>query len=224
MSVFEALASAGWSLGHQVDIEWIDAEKVTSGNVASKLAGIDGIVVPGGFGERGVEGMIIAAQHALTTKLPYLGICLGLQVAVIAAARNAGLNQAHTTEINPNSPDPVISTMADQKGKEATGGTMRLGNYDCAIQPGTLTEVVYGRKTTTERHRHRYECNNDYLEHYESWGIKVAGLSPDGSLVEMIEAIDHPFFLSAQSHPEFNSRPNRPQPLFSGFIKSLTTH
>jgi CTP synthase len=224
MSVFEALASAGWSLGLQVDIAWIDAEKITANNVASKLAEVDGIVVPGGFGERGVEGMIIAAQHSLKTKFPYLGICLGLQVAVIAAARNAGLLMAHTTEINPESPDPVISTMADQKGKEATGGTMRLGNYDCVIQSGTLTEVVYGRLTTTERHRHRYECNNDYLKQYESWGIKVAGLSPDGRLVEMIEAVDHPFFLSAQSHPEFNSRPNRPQPLFVGFIKSLTKH
>jgi CTP synthase len=221
MSVFEALASAGWSHKNQVEISWIDAEKITTANVAEKLSEVDGIVVPGGFGERGVEGKIIAAQYALKSKLPYLGLCLGLQVAVIAAARNAGITDAHTTEINPKTKHPVISTMADQKGKEATGGTMRLGNYECVIVSGTMAEVVYGRKTVTERHRHRYECNNEYRTQYQSWGIKVAGASPDGTLVEMVEAIDHPFFLSAQSHPEFNSRPNKPQPMFSGFIKSL---
>jgi len=221
MSVFEALESAAWSHKHQVDIVWIDAEKITMQNVTKKLAGVDGIVIPGGFGERGVDGMIIAAQHALKTKLPYLGICLGLQVAVIAAARLAGVESAHTTEIDPKTSDPVISTMEDQKGKEATGGTMRLGNYNCAIVKGSLAAKVYGKSTVTERHRHRYECNNSYRDNYEQWGIKVAGLSPDGELVEMVEAIDHPFFLSAQSHPEFNSRPNNPQPMFAGFIKSL---
>lgn len=221
MSVFEALESAGWSQNHQVDISWIDAESLTAENVASKLADVDGIVVPGGFGTRGLEGKIIAAQYALKAKFPYLGLCLGLQMAVVAAARNAGLSKANTTELDPNTPDPVISTMADQKGKEATGGTMRLGNYECVITPGSLASVVYGTKSVFERHRHRYECNNDYRDRYESWGIRVAGVSPDGNLVEMIEAIDHPFFLSAQSHPEFNSRPNRPQPMFAGFIKSL---
>jgi CTP synthase len=222
MSVFEALASASWSLNHQVDISWIDAEQITEDNVAKILADVDGIVVPGGFGERGVEGMIIAAQYSLKEKLPYLGICLGLQVAVIAAARAFGLTNAHTTEINPKSPYPVISTMENQKGKEATGGTMRLGNYDTVITSGTLAEVIYGKKQITERHRHRYECNNDYRAQYESWGIRVAGTSPDGLLVEMVEAVDHPFFLSAQSHPEFSSRPNKPHPMFAGFIKTLT--
>jgi CTP synthase len=221
MSVFEALASAGWSHKHKVDINWIDAEKITDKNVASKLADVDGIVVPGGFGERGVEGMIIAAQYALKTKLPYLGICLGLQVGVIAAARNAGLKDAHTTEIEPSTRNPVISTMEDQKGKEATGGTMRLGNYECIIQPNTKVSDVYQASKVTERHRHRYECNNEYRKNYESWGIRVAGLSPDGKLVEMVEAIDHPFFISAQSHPEFNSRPNKPYPFFVGFVGSL---
>ena len=221
MSVFEALESAAWSQNHQVDISWIDAEQLTTENVADALANVDGIVVPGGFGTRGLEGKIVAAQYALSAKFPYLGLCLGLQMAVIAAARNAGVTDANTTELDPNTTNPVISTMADQKGKEATGGTMRLGNYECIIKPGTLASVVYGKKSVLERHRHRYECNNDYLDKYESWGIQVAGLSPDGSLVEMIEAIDHPFFLSAQSHPEFNSRPNRPQPMFAGFIKSL---
>jgi CTP synthase len=221
MSVFEALMSAGWSKNMQVDIEWIDAEQLTSSNVADKLAGVAGIVVPGGFGERGVEGMIIAAQHSLKAKLPYLGICLGLQVAVIAAARNAGIDGANSTEFDESAKDPVITTMEDQKGKEATGGTMRLGNYETIIQPGTVAEKIYGSNTVLERHRHRYECNNDYRDQYGAWGITAAGLSPDGTLVEMIEVVDHPFFLAAQSHPEFNSRPNKPWPFFTGFIESL---
>lgn len=220
MSVFEALRSAGWAQKRNVEIHWVDAEKLTADNVAKSLHSFDGIVVPGGFGERGVEGMIIAAEYALTHKLPYLGICLGLQVAVIAAARKSGLTDAHTTEIAPDTKHPVISTMADQIGKEATGGTMRLGNYTAKIKKGTLAEVVYKDLKTTERHRHRYECNNAYRERYKEWGIQIAATSPDDTLVEMIEAIDHPFFLSAQSHPEFNSRPNRPHPLFFGFIKA----
>jgi len=221
MSVFEALASAAWLHDYQVDIKWIDAEKITDSNVESLLSSVDGIVVPGGFGERGVDGMIIAAQYALTSGLPYFGICLGLQVAVIAAARNAGVKDAHTTEIHPDTKAPVISTMEDQKEKLATGGTMRLGNYKCNIKPQTLASSVYGQKTVLERHRHRYECNNDYRASYAEWGIQISGESPDGSLVEMIEAIDHPFFLSAQSHPEFNSRPNKPQPIFAAFIEAL---
>jgi CTP synthase len=189
MSVFEALGSAGWSLGRKVDLYWIDAEKITEKNVVKTLSDVDGIVVPGGFGERGVEGMIIAAQHALKTKMPYLGICLGLQVAVIAAARNAGLKDAHTTEINPKTTHPVISTMADQKGKEATGGTMRLGNYECHIEKKTKAHEIYGTEIVQERHRHRYECNNEYRDNYVKWGIKISGLSPDKKLVEMIEAL-----------------------------------
>jgi len=221
MSVFEALASAGWSHKYQVDIQWIDAEGITKKNVVNKLKNVDGIVVPGGFGERGVDGMIVAAQHALETKLPYFGICLGLQVAVIAAARNAGVVDAHTTEIDPDANAPVISTMEDQKEKLATGGTMRLGNYKTVIQPKTLAAKVYHAESVLERHRHRYECNNAYRDKYAEWGIQASGESPDGSLVEMIEAVDHPFFLSAQSHPEFNSRPNKPQPIFAGFIEAL---
>lgn len=223
ISVFEALESAGWSRDHQVDIRWIDAESITKENVKKKLDAVDGIVVPGGFGERGVDGMVIAAQHALDTKLPYLGICLGLQVAVIAAARLSGLVQAGSTEFDAKVQDPVITTMEDQKGKEATGGTMRLGDHDELIVPGTLAEVIYGKTTVTERHRHRYECNNDYRDQYESWGIRVAATSPDGELVEMIDAPDHPFFFAAQSHPEFSSRPNKPYPFFVAFIKSMIT-
>ena len=221
MSVFEALESAAWSVDKQVDIKWIDAEQITESNVESMLSAVDGIVVPGGFGVRGVDGMVIAAQHALRTKLPYLGICLGLQVAVIAAARNSGITGADSTEFNAGTPEPVISTMDDQVGKESTGGTMRLGSYESAIVKGSLAHKVYKKKSVSERHRHRYECNNAYRESYEYWGIKIAATSPDGNLVEMIEAVDHPFFLCAQSHPEFNSRPNNPWPFFTGFIKSL---
>lgn len=221
MSVFEALTAAGWANNHQVDIEWIDAEKITPANVSKKLAGVEGIVVPGGFGLRGLEGKITAAQYCLKEKVPYIGLCLGLQMAVVAAARNGGLEKANSVELDPMTPDPVVHIMEDQKNIKDLGGTMRLGNYECHIKPKTLASKVYGEKVVFERHRHRYECNNSYREDYENWGIRVAGTSPDGHLVEMIEGIDHPYFLAAQSHPEFNSRPNRPQPMFDGFIKSL---
>lgn len=221
MSVFEALKAAAWAEGHQVEIEWIDAETVTVKNAASKLAHIDGIVVPGGFGTRGLEGKIAAARYALTYKLPYLGLCLGLQMAVIGAARNGGLLEANTLELDPETKDPVIHTMADQKGKEATGGTMRLGNYPCVLEKDSLAQKVYGKKEIQERHRHRYECNNKYRAKYEKWGIKATGLSPDGTLVEIIEGIDHPFFLASQFHPELASRPTRPHPMFAGFVHTL---
>lgn len=221
MSVFEALTAAAWSQNCKANLHWVDAEKINAKNTEAKLSQYDAIVVPGGFGSRGVEGMILAAQYALQSKKPYYGICLGLQVAVIAAARNAGKKDAHTTEIDPSTSTPVISTMTDQIGKEATGGTMRLGNYDEHIVEGTKTAKIYGAKTVLERHRHRYECNNDYRSDYESWGIREAATSPDRSLVEMIEAIDHPYFLAAQSHPEFNSRPNKPHAPFVGLIKAI---
>lgn len=221
MSVFEALTAAAWSNRHQVDIRWIDAEELTMQNVAKKLSGVDGIVVPGGFGLRGLEGKIAAARYALKEKVPYIGLCLGLQMAVVAAARNAGMSKANSLELDPDTPDPVVHIMENQKHITDMGGTMRLGNYECHIQPSTLTAKVYGAKKVFERHRHRYECNNAYRDNYKSWGIKIAGLSPDGTLVEMIEGVDHPYFLAAQSHPEFNSRPNRPQPMFAGFIKAL---
>lgn len=221
MSVFEALTAAAWSQDVRAELHWVDAEKITKANVANKLSSYDAIVVPGGFGSRGVEGMILSAEYALEHKKPYYGICLGLQVAVVAAARRAGLKNAHTTEINPSTTHPVISTMSDQVGKESTGGTMRLGNYDEHIVSNTKTADVYGVKTVLERHRHRYECNNDYRDDYESWGIIVSATSPDKSLVEMIEARDHPYFLAAQSHPEFNSRPNRPHAPFVGLIHAV---
>lgn len=222
MSVFEALRSAAWANDTGIAITWIDAEKLASeADAATALKDVDGIVVPGGFGTRGVEGKICAAQYALKNHLPYLGICLGLQMGMIAAARNHGVTDATTAEVDPNGKNVVINTMADQHGKENTGGTMRLGDYPCVIAPGSLIARLYGTTEITERHRHRYECNNDYRDQYESWGIRPAGLSPDGHLVEMIEAIDHPFFVASQFHPEFKSRPNKPHPMFDGFIKSL---
>lgn len=223
MSVFEALRAASWSEGVGIDIVWVDAEKLSEEkNPKNLLKGLDGIVVPGGFGLRGIEGKIIAAQYALQNKLPYLGLCLGMQVGVIAAARLAGLSDANSAEFDPASSNLVINTMQDQTGKENTGGTMRLGDYPCVIDKHSLTAKLYKTTKITERHRHRYEANNAYIEQYESWGIKAAGKSPDGTLVEMIEAIDHPFFVASQFHPEFLSRPNVPHAMFKGFIRSIS--
>ncbi|HSX29135.1 MAG TPA: CTP synthase [Candidatus Saccharimonadales bacterium] len=222
MSVFEALRAAAWANDTDITIEWIDAEGIEQAKDAAKaLKGIDGIVVPGGFGTRGLEGKIIAAQYALKHKLPYLGLCLGLQMGVIAAARNGGLEDATTEELDPSAAHMVISTMADQKGKENTGGTMRLGDYPCVVAAGSKAAKAYGATDIVERHRHRYECNNDYRDQYEAWGIRAVGLSPNGHLVEMIEATGHPFFMASQFHPEFKSRPNRPHPMFASFIASL---
>lgn len=221
ISVFEALKASGWSQSVNLDIVWIDAEKLENQkNIAQMFKNIDGIVVPGGFGKRAIEGKIKAAQYALRSKTPYIGLCLGLQVGVIAAARNAGLTTANSTEFDPKTVDPVINTMADQKGKEHTGGTMRLGNYPCKLTKGSLIAKLYGQKVIQERHRHRYECNNDYRNQYLSWGINATGLSPDEKLVEMIEATAHPYFVASQFHPELCSRPNRPHPMFQGFIKT----
>ncbi len=222
MSVFEALKAAAWWQGVNLDIQWIDAEKLEKpgASLSVKLKKVDGIVVPGGFGSRGVEGKIKAAQWALKNKLPYLGLCLGLQVGVIAAARNAGLTSANSVEIDPTTIHPVINTMEDQKGKEGTGGSMRLGNYPCELTKGSKAEKAYGKRKIDERHRHRYECNNDYRDEYEAWGIQAVGVSPDKHLVEVIEGIDHPYFVASQFHPEFTSRPNKPQPLFHAFISN----
>lgn len=221
MSVFEALRHAAWAQDTAIDIQWIDAEALESSDATEALSRVDGILVPGGFGNRGVEGKISAATYALDTKTPYLGLCLGMQVTVIAAARRAGLAQANSAEFNPETPDPVIHTMEDQKGKENTGGTMRLGDYPCALTKGSIAEKLYGTEKITERHRHRYEANSDYRHNYRDWGVTVAGSSPDDTLVEIVEALDHPFMLACQFHPEFTSRPQRPHPLFSGFVSAL---
>ncbi|MDB5170129.1 MAG: pyrG [Candidatus Saccharibacteria bacterium] len=217
MCVFEALKAAAWWNDVSIDIEWVDATKVDD---AVDLSAYDGIVVPGGFGTRGVDGKIKAAQTALQTKLPYLGLCYGLHMAVIAAARLHGVTDASTTEVDPDTTNPVIATMAGQEGKESTGGTMRLGDYDCDLTPGSLAAKVYGSEKIIERHRHRYECNADYVEQYESWGIRAVGRNPQTNLVEVIEGVDHPFFLASQFHPEFKGRPVRAHPMFDGFIKA----
>jgi CTP synthase len=223
MSVFEALRAAAWWNDARLDISWIDAERFDESDdgLADELLHFDGIVVPGGFGQRGLEGKIKAAQYALREKQPYLGLCLGLQMAVIAAARNAGLTEATTFELNPDAEDVVINTMASQKGKEMTGGTMRLGNYDCTIEPSSRAATAYGTMSIVERHRHRGECNNAYRDKYKSWGIRATGINAENNLVEIIEAIDHPYMVASQFHPEFKSRPTRPHPLFDGFIKAL---
>ncbi len=219
MCVFEALKSAAWWNDVGIDIQWIDAVSLGEQPTAD-LSAYDGIVVPGGFGTRGVDGKIKAAQAALQTKLPYLGLCYGLHMAVIAAARLHGLANANTTEVDPGTTDPLIATMAGQEGKESTGGTMRLGDYDCVLTPGSLAANVYGGNKIVERHRHRYECNATYVDQYESWGIRAVGRNPGTNLVEVIEGIDHPFFLASQFHPEFKSRPIAAHPMFDGFIKA----
>jgi CTP synthase len=222
MSVFEALKAAAWSNDVDIDIQWIDAEKLEDDAVlADTLTKVDGIVVPGGFGTRALEGKIRAAQYALKEKLPYLGLCLGLQMAVVAAARNAGITDASSAELNPDSPNLVINTMAGQEGKLNTGGTMRLGDYNCHLATDSLAAKAYGTSDIVERHRHRFECNNAYRDQFESWGIRASGINPDNDLVEVIEGVDHPFLMASQFHPEFKSRPNRPHPMFNSFIKSL---
>jgi len=222
LSVFEAVKAAGWANRVSPEICWVDAEELEH-NDAAILEAYDGLLVPGGFGQRGLEGKIKAASYALTHAKPYLGLCLGLQMAVVAAARNAGVRKATSFELDPTSKFQVISTMNDQKGKENTGGTMRLGDYPCVIAADSKVAGAYGATSIVERHRHRGECNNDYRDQYEAWGIRAVGLSPDSHLVEIIEGIDHPYFVASQFHPEFKSRPNRPHPLFAAFIKAALT-
>ncbi|MHB1865098.1 MAG: CTP synthase [Candidatus Saccharimonadales bacterium] len=223
LSVFEALKSAAWWNSTNLKISWVRAEEFDNPgtNIKPVLDKYDGIVVPGGFGVRGLEGKIKAAQYALKYKKPYLGLCLGLQMGVIAAARSAGLEDATTFELNPNAKHQIITTMADQVGKEMTGGTMRLGNYNCHLEKGSLAALVYGKQDIVERHRHRGECNNTYLDKFNDWGIRASGINPDNDLVEVVEGLDHPFFLASQFHPEFKSRPNRAHPMFYGFVKAV---
>lgn len=216
ISVIEALKTASWHEGVELDLIWINAETATE----QDFAAVDGILVPGGFGERGVEGKIAAATYALEHKTPYLGICLGLQVAVIASSRRAGLTDANSTEFNKETAYPVVYIMDGQQGKESTGGTLRLGDYPAILEKDSLAETVYGEDKITERHRHRYEVNRKFEEEIEKGGLHISGESPDGRLVEFVEGKDHPYFIATQAHPEFRSRPLRPHPLFSGLIKS----
>ena len=219
LSVVEALFHAGTACGAQVDIRWVDSSELTVDNTAEKLAGCTGILVPGGFGDRGIEGMILAAQYAREKGIPYLGICLGMQIAVIEFARHAaGWADAHSAEFSAVTAHPVIDLMPDQVGVTAKGGTMRLGKYPCVLAEGTKAREAYGQREIWERHRHRYECSNVFRPELEAVGLRVAGTSPDGHLVEMVEIPDHPWFVGCQFHPEFKSRPDRPHPLFRGFV------
>ena len=217
ISVIEALKAAAWQEGLGLDIVWINAETATDDDFAA----VDGLLVPGGFGKRGIEGKIAAADYALTHKKPYLGICLGLQAAVIAATRRAGLTDAHSTEFAPDTENDVVYIMEGQQGLESTGGTLRLGDYPAKLTQDSLAEKIYGTNKVTERHRHRYEVNLRFIHKINNGGLAVSGLSPDGQLVEFIEAVDHPYFLATQAHPEFRSRPMRPHPLFVGLIKAI---
>ncbi|MBS4204704.1 CTP synthase [Lederbergia citrea] len=221
ISVVEALKHAGYSFDSDIEIKWLNAELVSSENTEELLGDVDGILVPGGFGDRGVDGKMAAIQYARENKIPFLGICLGMQLASVEYARNVlGLETAHSSEINPVTDYPVIDLLPDQEEVENLGGTLRLGLYPCKLRPGTKAHEVYKTDIVQERHRHRYEFNNEYREQMENAGFIFSGTSPDGHLVEIIELEDHPWFVACQFHPEFTSRPTRPQPLFYGFIEA----
>lgn len=219
LSVAEALRHAGYALGAKVTIEWIDSERITAQTCEALLSPLDGIIVPGGFGDRGVEGMILAAQYARTHHVPYFGICLGMQIAVIEFARHAaGLERANSREFDECAPHKVIDFMPGQSEEIEKGGTLRLGSYPCEIASGSTLARCYGVRQISERHRHRYELNNAYCEALTAAGLTLSGLSPNGRLVEAVELTDEAFFVGVQYHPEFKSRPNRPHPLFVGFV------
>ncbi len=219
LSVAEALRHAGFYHQTHVEIHWLDSEEITAESCENMLSGLDGILVPGGFGSRGIEGMILAAQYARENRLPYFGICLGMQVAVIEYARNAaGIPDANSGEFDEQCAHKVIDFMPGQSGDIDKGGTLRLGAYPCVIQAGTTMERCYQSRSISERHRHRYEFNNDYRELLQNKGLTFSGTSPDGRLVETVELTDRPFYVGVQYHPEFKSRPNNPHPLFKGFI------
>ena len=221
LSVAEALRHAGYGEGAQVEIDWVDSETITDQNAASLLGDANGIIVPGGFGNRGTDGMISAARYAREHKVPYLGICLGMQIAVIEFARHvAGIEDADSGEFNEACRHKVIDFMPGQSDDIDKGGTLRLGSYPCAVQPGTIMSRCYGEELIHERHRHRYEFNNEFRSSLADAGLVLSGLSPDGTLVETVELKDHPFFVGVQYHPEFKSRPNRPHPLFKGFVSA----
>ena len=227
ISVIESINQAAWAQGCKPDIVWLDSEKYENNKkLLSELDGLNGIIVPGGFGKRGVEGMILAADYARVKKIPYFGLCLGVQILTISYARNVlGLKEANSTEMDPDTKDPVIATMADQVEKiknKNYGATMRLGAYPCVLKAGTVAAGAYNKKEISERHRHRYEVNNAYVEALEKAGLVFSGVSPSGELMEIVELpkSKHPFYLGTQFHPEFLGRPLAPHPLFSAFIKA----
>lgn len=225
ISVVEALKHGGIAQHATVHIKWIDSEFLNEENIEEELADVDGILVPGGFGDRGIDGKIAAIRYAREHRVPFLGLCLGMQLSIVEFARHvAGLEDAHSVELNPQTPHPVIALMPDQNGVEDIGGTLRLGSYPCVLSPDTKACQLYGTDHIEERHRHRYEVNNDYRKVLTEHGMTLSGLSPDGRIVEMIELKEHPFFLATQGHPELKSRPNRPHPLFRGFVEAALAH
>lgn len=225
LSVVEALKHGGIYARTTVHIKWVDSETVTKDNVADILGDVDGVLVPGGFGSRGIEGKITAIQYARENQIPFLGLCLGMQLAIVEYARNViGYSDAHTVEFDPDTTHPVIALMPDQNGIVDIGGTLRLGSYPCILAKDSLAYQLYGTETIHERHRHRYEVNNDFRDALIANGLRLSGISPDGRIVEMCEIPSHPFFIATQAHPEFKSRPNRPHPLFKGFVEAALKH
>lgn len=225
ISVVEALKHGGVGNSASVIIKWIDSEQLNKENIEEMMQGINGIIVPGGFGDRGIEGMIVAIEYARTKKIPFLGLCLGMQLSIVEFARNViGYHDAHSVELNPATTHPVIHLMPDQNGIEDIGGTLRLGSYPCMLDKSSKAYELYQEETIQERHRHRYEVNNDFRKALIEHGMVLSGISPDGRIIEMVELKEHPWFIGTQAHPELKSRPNRPHPLFLGFIKAALEH
>jgi len=225
ISVVEALKHGGISNKVEVKINWVDSDELTAEDVHEKLKDADGIIVPGGFGDRGIAGMVEAIKYARENNVPYLGICLGMQLSIVEFARNVvGYNDANSIEFDPNTTHPVIALLPDQDGVEDIGGTLRLGSYPCVLDKTSKAYELFGQETIHDRHRHRYEVNNDYRNVLTTNGLKLCGMSPDGRIVEMIENPACDFFVATQAHPELRSRPNRPHPLFSGFIGAAVKH
>ncbi|EFV35512.1 CTP synthase [Gemella morbillorum M424] len=221
ISVVESLKHAGYKHNSKVKIDWIQSEDITEENVHEYLKEADGILVPGGFGDRGVEGKITTIKYARENKIPFFGICLGMQLAAVEFARNVcGLTGAHSSELDPNTPYPIINLLPDQENVVEMGGTLRLGSYPCTLTEGSQAHKEYGEINITERHRHRYEFNNFYRERLTNKGLVLSGVSPDGRLVEIVELPEHPWFVAGQFHPEFKSRPEKAHPLFAGFIRA----
>ena len=219
LSVVEALKHGGIAHQTEVDIKWIDSEELTEENAHTVLGELNGMIVPGGFGKRGIDGKILAAKYAREHNLPYLGICLGMQIAIIEFAKNVcGLKDATSIEFDPDTTNPVINFLPGQEDIENLGGTLRLGSYPCKLAKGSLAIRLYENENITERHRHRYEVNNDYRDILEKNGMVLSGISPDGRIVEMVELKEHPFFIATQAHPEFKSRPDMAHPLFAGLV------
>jgi len=221
LSVAEALGHGGIANDTRVNIEWIEAQDINEETAEKYLSHVDGILVPGGFGDRGIEGKIVTAGFARKNRIPYFGICLGMQMAVVEIARNVlNYKGANSTEFNQKTEFPVIDLMPDQQYIDEKGGTMRLGQYKCVLAQDCYCKKAYNADVISERHRHRYEFNNKYIKEFEACRVKIAGINPDRNLVEIIELPDHPWFVGVQFHPEFKSRPNRPHPLFAGFIEA----